>query len=70
MNYSALNKAQADLSSLKQIQPFGGNRRFTQSISFNKAKAVQAGPLFTLIETASNKSNHLAAKGVKTEHIA
>jgi len=52
MNYPSLDKAKAELSSLKQIQPFGGNRGFTQSISFNKAKVVKAAPLFTLIETA------------------
>ena len=52
MNYPSLDKAKAELSSLKQIQPFGGNRGFSQSISFNKAKVVKAAPLFTLIETA------------------
>jgi len=52
MNCPSSDKAQAELSSLKHIQPFGGNRGFNQSISFNKAKAVPAGPLFTLIETA------------------
>jgi len=58
---------------LKQPQqnlPFGGNKRLTQSTSLNKAQAVQTGPLFTLIETASNKSNHLVVKRVYTEHIA
>jgi len=57
---------------LKQPQknlPFGGNKRLTQSTSLNKAQAVLTGPLFTLIETASNKSTIWQQKGL-TEHIA
>jgi len=30
--------------------------------SLDKSQAVEAGPLFTPIETASNKSNHLVVK--------
>jgi len=50
--------------------PFGGNKGFTQSTSLNKAQAVRAGPLFTLTEAASNKSNDLVVKRVYTEHTA
>jgi len=43
------------------ITPLFTNDQSINCASLDKAQAAQAGPLFTQIEAASNKSNHLVA---------